>query len=266
VASVLPGSEQVEVDLSSDLAGEEAPTGDASSLLGELPGNAFAGFAVSGFGKQVKGAIDSLDEEGIPGTIPPNQLKKGLKQLGVDLEGVAGSLQDAGVFAVGDTESSLGGALVLTTKGSQATETIANLGKLLRSLHVAGVTALSGKYSGFSVRSDELGNKPLVVAAREGRVAIGYGLPATLSGLLSEAGKGKTLSENPAYGDAVAALGDTPIGGFADGPAALSLADSLISESGFEEAKKYLKSIRFLALGSATQGELATAKLIVGLK
>jgi Protein of unknown function (DUF3352) len=266
VASVLPGSGQVEVDLSSDLAGEEAPTGDASSLLGELPGNAFAGVAVSGFGKQVKEALDSLDEEGIPGTIPPGQLKKGLKQLGIDLEGLAGSLQDAGVFAVGSSESSLGGALVLTTKGSQATKTIANIGKLLRGVHVAGVTALSGKYSGFSVRSDELGEKPIVVVAKEGRLAIGYGLPAALDGLLSEAGKGKTLSENPAYGDAVAALGDTPIGGFADGPAALSLADSLISESGFEEAKKYLKSIRFLALGSATQGELATAKLIVGLK
>ena len=121
---------------------------------------------------------------------------------------------------------------------------------------------------GFSIHSAELGEKPLVVAAKEGRIAIGYGLPATLDGLLSEKGKGKTLSEDPAYGDAVASLGDTPIAGFADGPAALRLADSLIpgSNDGFEEAKKYLKSIRFLALGSATQDELATAKLIVGLK
>jgi hypothetical protein len=268
VASIVPGSNQVAIELSSDLAGEEAPTGDASLLLGELPGNAFAGFAVSGFGKQLKEAIDSLDEEGIPGTIPPHQLKKGLKELGIDLEGLASSLQDAGAFAVGSSESSLGGALVLTTKGSQAVNTISNIALLLRSVHVSGVTALSGKYSGFSVRSSELGEKPIVVVAREGRIAIGYGLPATLNGLLSEAGKGKTLSEDPAYGDAVAALGDTPIGGFADGPAALSLADSLIpnTDESFEEAKKYLKSIRFLALGTATQGELATAKLIVGLK
>jgi hypothetical protein len=268
VASVVPGSEQVEVEFSSDLAGQEAPTGDASSLLGALPGNAFAGFAVSGFGKQLKAAIDSLDKEGIPGTIPPGQLKKGLKELGIDLEGVAGSLQDAAVFAVGDDESSLGGALVLTTKGSQATNTIANIGALLRGVHVKGVTALSGKYSGFSVRSPELGNKPLVVAAREGRIAIGYGLPATLNGLLSEKGKGKTLSEDPAYSDAVASLDGTPLAGFADGPAALSLADSLIpsADEGFEEAKKYLKSIRFLALGSASQEDLATARLIIGLK
>jgi hypothetical protein len=268
VASVVPGTEQVTVEFSSDLAGQEAPTGDASELLGSLPGNAFAGFAVSGFGKQVKEAIDRLDQEGIPDAVPPNQLKKGLKQLGIDLEGLADSLQDAGAFAVGSSESSLGGALVLTTEGSQATKTISNVIRLLRNVEVSGVTVLKGRYSGFSVRSDDLGDKPLVVAAKEGRIAIGYGLPPTLSGLLSGSGQGGTLADNPAYGDAVSALGDTPITGFADGPAALRLADGLISDSDsdFEEAKKYLKSIRFLALGSVTQDELATAKLIVGLK
>ena len=268
VASVVPGSDQVAVEFSSDLAGQEAPTGDASSLLGELPGDAFAGIAVSGFGKQLSEAIDSLDKQGIPGTIPPNQLKKGLKQLGIDLEGLADSVQDAGVFATGNSESSLGGALVLSTKGSNATDTVSAIVTLLRSAHVEGVSVLGGKYAGFSVHSAELGDKPLVVAAKEGRLAIGYGLPATIEGLLAEEGKGKTLSEDPAYSDAVASLGDTPIAGFADGRAALRLADSLIpnSDEGFEEAKKYLKSISFLALGSASQDELATAKLIIGLK
>ena len=268
VASIVPGSDQLTVEFSSDLAGQEVPTGDASELLGSLPGNAFAGFAVSGFGNQVREAVDSLDEEGIPDAVPPGQLKKGLKELGIDLEALTGSLQDAGAFAIGNSESSLGGALVLTTEGSRAVDTISNIGMLLRQVNVAGVTALSGKNSGFSVRSDDLGDKPLVVAAREGRIAIGYGLAPTLAGLATESGQGKTLSDNPAYDDAVAALGDTPIGGFASGPAALRLADSLIpnSDSDFTEAKKYLNSIRFLALGSASQEDLATAKLIVGLK
>jgi hypothetical protein len=268
VVSGVPGSDQLEIDLSSTLAGQEAPTGDASSLLGELPGNSFAAFAASGFNKQLEQVIDSLDASGITGTVPPNQLKKGLKQLGIDLEGFASSLQDAGVFATGNSESSLGGALVLSTTGAQGVETVSNIVTLLHSAHVEGVSVLGGKYAGFSVRSDELGEKPLVVAAREGRIAIGYGLPATLDGLLTEKGKGKTLSEDAAYSDAVASLGDTPIAGFADGRAALRLADSLIpsSDEGFAEAKKYLRSISFLALGSASQGELATAKLIVGLK
>jgi len=268
VASVIPGEDQIAVELSSDLGGQEAPTGDASALLGSLPGDAFAGVAVSGFGEQVKEALDRLDEEGIPGTVPRGQLKKGLKQLGIDLEAFADSLEDGGVFAVGKTKSSLGGALVLTTRGSKGVATVAGIVTLLRSVHVEGVSVLGGKYSGFSIRSDELGEKPLVVVAKQGRVAIGYGLPASLSGLSSDSGKAETLSDLPAYDDAVASLGDTPISGFADGPAALRLADSLIpsSNEGFEEAKKYLKSISFLALGSAKQGDLATAKLIVGLK
>lgn len=266
VASVLPGADRVEVQLSSDLAGKEAPRGDASSLLGSLPPDSFAALAASGFGKQLKEAIDSLDEEGIPDAVPPNQLKSGLKELGIDLEALASSVQDGGVFAVGNSEDSLGGALVLTTEGSEATDAISRIGVLLRSVDVEGVTALGGKTNGFSIRSEDLGRKPLVIVAKKGRMAIGYGVPETLRGLAS--GSGVTLADNPAYDDAVASLGDTPISGFADGPAALRLADSLISSSddGFEDAKKYLKSIRFLALGSASQGELATAKLIIGLK
>lgn len=270
VASVVPGSDQITVEFSSDLAGREAPTGEASELLGSLPGNAFAGFAISGFGDQVDEAIDSLDEEGIPDAVPPNQLKKGLKQLGIDLEALSASLEDAGVFAVGNSERSLGGALVLTTKGSGGTEAVSNIADLLRGVQVEGVTPLRGQYSGFSVRDrEDLGDKPLVVAAKQDWIAIGYGLPATLSGLLAgTASEGKTLADNPVYDEAVSALGDTPIAGFADGPAALRLADSLISagDEDFEGAKKYLRSIRFLALGSVSQEDLATAKLIIGLK
>jgi hypothetical protein len=266
VASLVPGADKIEFDLSSDLAGEEPPSGDASQVLGSLPADAFAAFAVSGFGEQLQEAIDNLDKEGIADTVPPNQLKKGLKEIGIDLEALADSIEDAGAFAVGRNESSLGGALVLTTKGDEGTKAIDKIGVLLRSVSVEGVTALSGKYSGFTVRNEDLGSKPIVVAAKEGRIAIGYGMPATLTGL--RATSGKTLEDNPAYDEAVAALGDTPIGGFADGAAALRLADALIpaSESEFEDAKPYLDSIRYLAIGSGSDGELATAKLIFGLE
>lgn len=266
VASATPGSDLIEVDLSSDLGGEEAPTGDASELLGSLPADSFAAVAVSSFGNQIEEAFDALDKEGIDDTVPPNQLKKGLKQLGIDLDELAGSVQDGGVFAVGSSESSLGGALVLSTEGESAVKTISNIGRLLRRVEIDGVTALSGKVDGFSIRSDDLGDKPLVVAAEEERLVVGYGLPAAMAGLA--AGSGRTLSDSSTYKAAVAALGDTPISGFADGPAALRLADSMISPSddGFEEAKPYLRSIEFLALGSASQEELTTAKLIIGLE
>lgn len=267
VASVVPGSEQIEIDLSSDLAGEEAPSGDVSELLGTLPGDSFAAFAVSGFGDQLEEAIDNIDASGFSESLPPHQLKSTLKAAGIDLDKIAASLDDAAVFAQGNSESSLGGALVLTSNSDEAAKTVANIGVLLRNTETPGVTAVSSNgASGFSVSSPELGRKPLVVVAKGDRVAIGYGLSPALQGLAAEAGE--TLSDSSSYKAAVASLGDTPISAFVDGPAALRLAESLVprDEAEFQEAKPYLKKISYIGLGTGTDGELATAKLIAGLE
>jgi Protein of unknown function (DUF3352) len=265
VASVVPGSAQVEIDLSSDLGGEEAPSGDASALIGSLPADSFAAFGTAGFGDQVKEEIDELDASGIPGQVPPNQLKSSLSAIGIDLDKIAISLEDAAVFARGSSKSSLGGALVLTSDSSEAAKTVANLGVLLRRTGAPGVTAVTGGgASGFSIRSQKLGKKPLVAVAKGERVSIGYGLAPALQGLAAE---GETLSDVASYKAAVSALGDTPISGFVDGAGALGLAEALVppSETGFQEAKRYLKSIEYIAIGRGSNGDLATAKLIVGV-
>jgi Protein of unknown function (DUF3352) len=267
VASVVPGAKQVEIDLSSALGGKRAPSGDASSLLGSLPSSSFAAFAVSGFGEQLQEALDELDAQGIPGKVPPHRLKEGIEQLGINLEGLVGSLQDAALFATGNSKRSLGGAMVLTAKGPKAAEAVERAAALVRAFHVGGVSLLgTSGASGFSIHSRELGSKPLVVAAKGERVAIGYGLPQTLLALNQPSGK--TLADNPAYEEAVSALGEVPIGGFVEAAAALKLAEALVppSERGFQEAKKYLRSISFVGIGTGTQGELATARVIVGLK
>lgn len=267
VASVIPGSDQVEVEISSDLGDQEAPSGDPSQVLGSLPADSFAALAVAGFGKQLEEALDELDKQGIPGEIPPNQLKSGLKEAGIDLEAIVGSFEDAGLFVEGNSESSLQGALLLTTDDPQrASNTVSNIGTLLRGIGTQGVTAITGRASGFSIRSDELGPKPVVIVAKDERIAIGYGRAAALQAVA--ASNAKTLSSTPAFKDAVAALGDTPIGFFVDGPAALRLAESLVPASDqaeFREAKKYLRNIDSIALGSDADGNRVTAKLIVGL-
>jgi hypothetical protein len=266
VASVIPGADQIEVDLSSDLGGEKAPSGDVSKLLGTMPAGAVAAFAVSGFGEQLEEAIDNLDESGTESGLPPNKLKSTLSEAGIDLDKIAASLEDAAVYVEGSDTESLGGAMVVTADGEEAGEAIAGLGTLLRGAKVPGVTAVSGKASGFSLRGEELGRKPLVVIAEGGRIAIGYGLPETLRGL--EAGSGATLSGNAAYKDAVSSLRNTPISAFVDGASALSLAEALVprSKTDFWEAVPYLKKIDYLALGAGDSDELATAKLIAGLE
>jgi hypothetical protein len=267
VASVVPGSDQVEIELSSDLGGEEAPSGDASDLLGSLPADSFAAFAATGFGGQLGEAIDNLDASGIPGQVPPKQLKSTLEAMGIDLDKIAASLKDAAVFAEGTSQSSLGGALVLTSDSNEAAKTVANLGVLLRRTGAPGVTAVTANgASGFSIRSPELGDKPLVAVAKGERVAVGYGLAPALQGLAAEGGE--TLSGDASYKAAVSALGGTPISAFVDGAGALGLAEALVprSETGFQEAKRYLKHIEYIAIGTGSDDELATAKLIVGVE
>lgn len=266
VASVIPGSDQVEVELSSDLGGEKAPSGDASKLLGTMPAGSVAAFAASGFGEQLEEAVDELDESGIPPELPPNKLKSTLSQVGIDLDKIAASLEEAAVYAEGNSRESLGGAMVVTANGNEAAEAIAALGTLLRGANVPGVTAVSGKASGFSIRSSELGDKPIVVVAEDGRIAIGYGLAEALQGLAL--GSGPTLSGSAAYKAAVSSLGNTPISAYVNGASALHLAEALVprSKKDFWEAVPYLKKIEFLALGSVPSDDLATAKLIAGLE
>jgi hypothetical protein len=266
VASVVPGSDHVEIELSTDLGGENPPTGDASELLGTLPATAVGALASAEFGKRFDEGIDQIDKEGIPGSVPPNQLKKTLKEAGIDLEAIAGSIGDVGLYVTGNSERTLAGALVLETESdSEAQNTVSNVGLFLRKAGVSGVTKISGEASGFSIRSPELGRQPVVVAAKGSRIAVGYGL-ASVGSAFEESGK--TLADSAAYKDATGILSNTPIAMFVNGPSALNLANALVpaGDEGFAEAKPYLQKIEYLALGSEASDGLATAKLIVGLK
>jgi hypothetical protein len=263
--SLVPGSDSMEIDMASDLGGGEVVSPPAEDLLESMPGTSFAAIGATEYGKRLQEGIDSLDAAGIAGQVPPHKLKDTLKKAGIDLEQLAGSLEEAAVFAVGSDESTLGGALVVTTKNAtEAKNTVANIGLLLRSNQTPGVTAIGAKAAGFSIHNADIGRKPLAIAARGNRIAIGYGLPPTLEGL---GPVHPTLGENAAFKEATKALGKTPISGFVDGSAALHLAEGLVSpfDTGFQEAQPYLGKIDYIGLGGGTEGELATLKLVVGL-
>lgn len=267
VASLVPGSNQIEIDLSTNLSGDNPPSGDASELLGTLPATSVAAFASPEFGQRFNEGIDRIDAEGIESEgIPPHKLKKTLKEGGIDLESIADSVGDVGVYVTGNSESSLGGAMILEAEDEEkAKNTVSNLGLFLRSTGTSGITKITQGASGFSIRSPDLGRQPVVVVAKGSRIAIGYGLATTLSSFQEAS---KTLADSATYEEAVDALGGTPISVYVDGGSALKLATALMSpgDEDFEQAKPYLRKIDYLALGSEASGDLATAKLIVGVK
>jgi hypothetical protein len=265
LASLVPGSDSLELDLVSDLGNGASTSPPASDLLESMPADSFAAVSATEYGKRLQEGIKALDASGIPGQVPPHKLKDTLKKAGIDLEEIAGSLEEVAAFATGSGKATLGGAVVLTTQSAtEAKNTVANIGLLLRSNHTPGVTAIGGKAAGFSIHSADIGPKPLVVAAKGDRIAIGYGLPAALEGLTPPP---QTLADNPAFGEAAKALGETSMSGFVDGKAALRLAEGLVSpfDSGFQEAKPYLEKIDYAGLGVENEGDLRVAKLIVGL-
>jgi len=155
--------------------------------------------------------------------------------------------------------------MVVTSKSSEAADAVASLGTLLRGARVPGITAVSGKASGFSISGSNLGDKPIVVVAKDDRVAIGYSLAPALA--ILNGGSGATLSSTPGYKSAVSALGETPISAYVDGPAALQLAEALVphSKTDFWEAVPYLKKISYIGIGRGSNDEVATAKLIAGV-
>ncbi|MBS1882618.1 MAG: DUF3352 domain-containing protein [Actinobacteria bacterium] len=266
VATVVPHSEEVEVDLTSDVT-RPLPNGDASALLESLPATAVLGFASPEFGKTFGEGLHEFSENGVPGQLEPGELEAAFGQLGIKVETLAKTIGDVAGFVEGSSEASLGGALVVeTTNATEAKNTVANLGLLLRATQTPGVTVLSGELSGFSVRSSSFGSQPLIVGASGEKIVIAYGPRAAAQALRSNA---KTLGATADFEAAKSVLGSTPMTAFVAGGPALRLVEALLSpaeRAKFAAARPYVQKVRYAAVGSEAKGHVTTAKVILGLQ
>jgi hypothetical protein len=267
VATVLPHSEQIEIDVSSNLGKGLTGTGDPSALLESLPATATVGFASSEFGQSFAEGLKAFSEKGIPGQIEPGELGAAFKSMGIDLETLGESFGDLAGFVEGASEGSLGGAIVVEAKdATEARALVGNIGLLLRATGTKGVTAIGGKVSGYSVPVPSLGPEPLIVGSTGEKIVIAYGPKAAAQALRTQA---KTLGETADFEAGKSALGSTPISAFVAGGPALKLVDALLSpdeRAKFAGAKPYLQKISYLALGTESEGQSTTAKVIVGVQ
>jgi Protein of unknown function (DUF3352) len=267
VASVVPHSEQVEIDFSTNLGKATAPTGDATALLESLPATATVGFASPEFGKSFGESIDELNENGIAGQVPPGQFNAAMESIGINPDQIAESLGDVAGFVEGSSQASLGGALLIEANDpTEAKNTVSNIGLLLKGTGTEGVGLLKSKEAtGFTVHSAELGAQPLIVGAAGEKIVIAYGSKAAAQALRSNA---KTLGTTADFEAAKDALGSTPVTAYVDGGSALKLVEALLSpteRAEFSQAKPYLQKISYAAIGSESKGAATAAKMIVGL-
>jgi hypothetical protein len=266
VGTLFPHSEQVELDISSDLGKTVAASGgDPSQLLESLPATAVAGFASAEFGKSFGEGLHGFSEAGIPGQIEPGEFEGALEQLGINVESLAKSLGGAAGFVEGTSSADIGGAAVIeTTNAAEAKSLISGLGLLLRATGTKGVTAINGNVAGFSVHSESIGSQPLIVGSAGERIVIAYGTKAAARALKTST---KTLGTTADFEAAKEALGSTPISAFIDGGPGLKLVEGLLSPeklAKFENARPYVEKISYVGLGSEAEGQTTTAKLIVG--
>lgn len=267
VISLVPGSDQLEMDVSSNVSSGTSYGGDASDLLGSLPAGSVGAFATTEYGKSLQQAVDRIDAKGIPGEVPPHEFKNALGEAGFNLDSLLGSIGNVGGFVEGNSERNLGGAVIIeSTDASEAQNTVKNLALLLRAIGTRGVAAFnSDGVSGFAIHSAEIGPKPLIVAVKDGNIIVAYGPKALAAALTGKAG---TLAEDPTFEEAKAALGGTPISAFVDGPSALTLFDALASpleKAEIEAFRPYLQKIGYLAAGGSSSGEKTTARIIAGV-
>jgi Protein of unknown function (DUF3352) len=267
VATVIPHSEQLEIDVSSNLGKSLTGTGDASAALEALPATADLGIAASEFGQSFSEGLEAFSDKGVPGQVKPGELGQAFEAMGINVKTLGQSFGDLAGFVEGSSEGNLGAALVVETKESnEARNLVANIGLLLRVTSTPGVTTIHGNISGFSVHVPSLGPKLLIVGSAGEKIVIAYGPRSAAQALRSQT---KTLGTTPGFEAGKSALGSTPMSAYVDGGPMLKLVEALLSPAELAkiaEAKPYLQKIDYLAIGSEAEGQTTNAKVIVGLQ
>lgn len=259
-ASLVPSSDKVEMDISTDAGTGLYSSGDPSKLLGSFPQDSFAAFASADVGKQITKALDGIDKVGFPPEVPPGALKSALARAGVNLGQITSRIGDVGVFVDGSSIVNIGGALVVTSGSAKdASDSVNQITVLLKKSGARGFSVLKGR-TGFQVLDPQL-PRPLVVTATGDRIAIGLGLPQTLKAATAS---GPTLASDPTFKEAESALGDSKIAGFVN-LAPIAAFAQLAGDPSVQQALPYLQKFSYLAFGSGTSGKFTTSKIILAL-
>jgi hypothetical protein len=243
-------------------AGGAGMFGQASDLIGELPGDSWFAVAATEFGKLLDGGLAS-----VPGgrDVVEQQLRAA---TGLDLQkDVIGWMGDFGVFARGNSLADLDGALIVETSDEAASgRFISALERLAKTqgqgaVQVGSLSAPGGG-EGFTVTSAQI-PKPVHVFQKGGRVVFAYG-DAAASDAIDPAQK---LADSPDYGAAADSLGDYEVSFYLLAQPILDLVDSTGagSDADWQKAKPNLEPLSVLVGGSSADGDSlrSAVKLIV---
>jgi hypothetical protein len=237
--------------------------GGGSELFGELPGDAWAAFAVPKLGESAESLVSTF-AGAIGGAAVAAQFKQA---TGLDLQqDVLSWIGDAGLFVRGTDMATLDGALVISSTDDERAE--AAFAKIVGLIgKQAGVAPKPAQVEGADAAfalADPSADKPVVLARGEGRVVAAYGEQAASAALAPETKLGD--SEDLAAAEEI--LGDGMEPSFL-----LSIADVIkfadatgATDAEFDKARPYLEALGVVTSGGKADGDRLQSRVAVTLK
>ena len=235
---------------------------DATPLVKELPGDAWAAYGAPNVGPGLKNLFTQV-AGAFGGAAATQQLQQ---QYGIDLErDVFSWIGDIGVWLSGSSEADLEGGLVIqaTNPGNMRSA----FGKLLGLAQSQGGQAVKpvkvdGAAAAFQVDDTDTG-KPVIVARSDDRVVLGVGEKAVAEGL-SPSSK---LGDSELYEQGKELLDDFEPTLLVSMPDILKLVEaSGETDADYAKAKPYLEAFSVIASGGSLEDDELKSRAAVGLK
>jgi hypothetical protein len=251
--------------LNLDFVGGSAVDTPESSLLGDVPSQAWLALGIGNLGDTVKSTVDQLKDQ-IPNFDAIAQQIQAT--TGASLDQLEGSLGDAVLYVQGTKEAKLSGALVVQTKDANLTGRLLSQLQGLLQLGAPGGRVrplqLSGGGTGFQINDPSQAPQPVEIAQQGDEIVIAYGANSAEQ-TLAPASK---LGDSPTFSTAKGQVSSLGTDFFLDFPSVFALAESqgAKSDPGYVQAKPYLDALSYLVSGSGSKGDQGELKAVLGLK
>jgi hypothetical protein len=258
---VTASAEEIELEIST--GGEGAETAQ-SALIEAAPAAAWLAFGIGDLGDTAKQVVDQLREADTPG------LDQALSQVesttGASLDELTAALGDAVLYVQGITEPTLTGALVIQSDDTELTGRLLTQVQGLLQLGGGGFKELSlpGGGTGFQINDAGLAPQPVELVQQDDKLVIGYG-----SGSAQEAlTPAQPLSSSSVFGAAEEKVSALGMDLFLSLAPVFQLAESegATKDPDYRQAKPYIDSLDYVAVGSGSENDRASARFIIGLK
>ena len=253
-------ADSIELEATGGNNGVDTPE---SSLIGDVPSQAWLAFGIGNLGDTVKRSLDQVKDQ-IPNFDSAQQQIE--SATGSSLGQLEGALGDAVIYVEGTTQSTLTGALVVQIKDAALTGRLLNQLQSLLQLGSGGLKPLhlSGGGTGFQINDPSIASAPIELAQQGDKLVVGYGANSAEQTLTPA----QKLADAPAFTTAHGQVSSLGTDLFLDFPPIFALAESsgAKSDPGYMQAKPYLDALSYLVTGSGASGDKAEFKAVLGLK